>query len=228
MPVDGFPRGVRSTPVPNPVFGPLLEEFDDLAELKCTLRVIWRLHQKKGAPRYVTLKELLADRVLAAALTEKDQGIGPELRRALALAVKRGTLLTTRTEINGVREQIYLLNTEAARSAVVEGIDGEQDSLGPDTDEEAPRAAAERPNIFALYENNIGVLSPMIAEELKEAERNYPQAWIEEAIREAVTGNRRSWRTVASILDRWQREGKGDGAVLRSSQKTGYQDYFRR
>ena len=40
MPSSEFPPRVRYTPVPNPLFGPLLEQIDDLAELKCTLRVI--------------------------------------------------------------------------------------------------------------------------------------------------------------------------------------------
>ena len=38
MAFGGFPRRVQYTPVPSPVFGPLLEEIDDLGELKCTLR----------------------------------------------------------------------------------------------------------------------------------------------------------------------------------------------
>ena len=67
---EGFPRRVRFVPVPSPVFGPLLEQIDDLAELKCMLRVIWLLHEKKGYPRYVTLKELLADRTLVTALAD--------------------------------------------------------------------------------------------------------------------------------------------------------------
>ena len=67
---EGFPRRVRFVPVPSPVFGPLLEQIGDLAELKCMLRVIWLLHEKKGYPKYVTLKELLADRTLVTALKE--------------------------------------------------------------------------------------------------------------------------------------------------------------
>ncbi|HIA16266.1 MAG TPA: hypothetical protein EYN72_05705, partial [Dehalococcoidia bacterium] len=53
----GFPRKVRYVPVPAPLLESLLEEIDDLAELKCTLRVIAMLHVKKGHPRFVTLGE---------------------------------------------------------------------------------------------------------------------------------------------------------------------------
>jgi DnaD/phage-associated family protein len=68
-----------------------------------------------------------------------------------------------------------------------------------------------RADIFALYEQNIGLLTPMIAEELKEAEKTYPTAWIESAFKEAVSSNKRSWKYIARILERWLAEGKDDG-----------------
>ena len=85
----GFPRRVRFTPVPNPIFGLLLEQIDDLAELKCTLRVIWLLSQKKGYPRFLTLAEMEADRTLLVALATT----GVQVETALARAVDRGTLV---------------------------------------------------------------------------------------------------------------------------------------
>jgi DnaD/phage-associated family protein len=69
----------------------------------------------------------------------------------------------------------------------------------------------ERPNIFILYEQNIGLLQPIIAEELEEAERTYPQEWIEEAFRIAVERNVRNWKYVRRILERWATEGKDEG-----------------
>ena len=89
-------------------------------------------------------------------------------------------------------------------------------------------SAPEPLNIFSLYEDNIGVLSPLIVDELKEAEQAYPQGWIEDAFREAVTRNKRSWRYVAKILESWEREGRTDGGAGRHTEKTGYQEYFRR
>jgi DnaD/phage-associated family protein len=69
----------------------------------------------------------------------------------------------------------------------------------------------KKPNIFTLYEENIGLLSPMIAEELKQAEKLYPPSWIEEAFKEAVSLNKRSWRYICRILERWAAEGKESG-----------------
>jgi len=66
----------------------------------------------------------------------------------------------------------------------------------------------ERPNIFVLYEQNIGLLSPLIADHLKDAADKYPQEWIEAAFREAVQHNKRNWSYISAILRRWETEGR--------------------
>ena len=223
MAFSGFPRGVRSTPVPNPLFGELLEQIDDLAEMRCTLRIIWLLHQKKGSPRWVSNGELMADRALLRASSAGGKTAETEVLRGLELALRRGTILASRDAAPG--SERYTLNTEEGRRAVAEAVDD-----SPPVDNGAPpwEGPGERPNIYGLYEDNIGMLSPMIAEELREAEEQYPQPWIEDAIREAVRANRRSWRYVSAILERWEREGRRDGEPGRHPKKTGYQEYFRR
>ena len=60
----------------------------------------------------------------------------------------------------------------------------------------------------------------MIADELREAEELYPEDWIEDAFREAVGQNKRSWRYIARILERWEHEGRGHGQPGRHSKKT--------
>jgi DNA replication protein len=82
-------------------------------------------------------------------------------------------------------------------------------------------------NIFALYEQNIGIITPMIAEELKDAERLYPPEWIEEAFKEAVALNKRSWRYIARILERWASEGKDSGEYKRDAKKGGPDKYVK-
>ena len=221
MTFAGFPRRVRFVPVPSPVFGPLLEQIDDLAELKSTLRVIWLLHQKRGYPRFVTLKELRADRTLARALATDGAPDGARVERALARAVDRGTLLSGVVERDEGQERLYMLNTESDRHALA-GIMGGELSVGPMPKDAPWEGTTERPNIFALYEDNVGMLSPMIAEELREAEQLYPAPWIEDAFREAVSQNKRSWRYIARILERWEREGRGDGEPGRHPKKVGY------
>ncbi len=215
---SGFPRQVRYTPVPSPLFGPLLGQIDDLGELKCTLRFIWLLHQKRGFPRFVTLKELLADRTLVDALTADG------VRRALALAVSRGTLVAASRGGNGDAGRVYALNRDEDRTAlarIAEEIAGEGAAAGTPPWEGAP----ERSNVFALYEDNIGMLNPMIADELREGVELYPLDWLEDAFREAVGQNKRSWRYISRILERWEREGRsnrGNGEPGRHLKKAGY------
>ena len=110
----GFPRGMRYVPVPGPIFGSLLEQFDDLAELKCVLRVIWMLHRKKGA-RVVTLSEVLADRTLAAALSPDGAPSPDAVRAALARAVRRGVLATAADDAG---QRLFALNGEQDRAAL--------------------------------------------------------------------------------------------------------------
>ena len=90
-----------------------------------------------------------------------------------------------------------MLNSERDRAAMASVTEGRMRvGAGPDVD--PWDATVERPNIFAMYEDNIGMLSPMIADELRDAEQLYPAAWIEDAFREAVENNKRSWRYVVA------------------------------
>ncbi len=210
MPYSGFPRDVRFTPVPSQLLGPLLEEIDHLGELKCTLRLIWLLNQKKGFPRSISLAELLADEVLVKSLGNPSEGVQVEIRRSLERAVRRGTIASIEMERNGVKHALYTLNTEANRKWLSEMMvkEGLPPSMQP---LEAIETQPEQPNIYSLYENNIGLLSPMIADQLREAEETYPLSWIEDAFREAVSLNKRNWRYIARILENWRREVRTNG-----------------
>jgi DnaD/phage-associated family protein len=220
MAFTGFPGKVMHTPVPNPVFGPLLEQIDDLVELKLTLRLVWLFHQKRGYPRYVTLLETLKDQVLVRSTGASGDEAESIIRRALSAAVDRGTLVSAAIERNAKPISVYILNTEANVRAIREL--GEVTGGYLDVVDETSNDAETRPNIFALYEDNIGMLSPIIADELKLAEEAYPQEWIEDAFRRAVAQNKRSWRYIAAILERWEREGRSDGRPVGSSQRASY------
>jgi DnaD/phage-associated family protein len=129
------------------------------------------------------------------------------LEAGMALAVERATLLSLDIEHDGRQERMYLLNTPSGRRAVEQLQDGriELGRVLPPV-QEAP--LLERANIYQLYEENIGPLSPIVAQELHEAEELYPLEWIEEALNEAALQNKRSWRYAAAILQRWATEGR--------------------
>jgi DnaD/phage-associated family protein len=98
---SGFPAGTLSTPVPNPLLARMLEEIDDLGELKLTLRVIWALHRKKGSPRFVTAQELCSDRTVARMLAAGGAQLEQAVKDKLDAAVKRGTLLRVGESVLG-------------------------------------------------------------------------------------------------------------------------------
>jgi|TARA_B100000809_G_scaffold266847_1_gene332154 DnaD/phage-associated family protein len=214
----GFPRKVRYVPVPAPLLESLLEEIDDLAELKCTLRVIAMLHVKKGHPRFVTLGELQADRTLTRSLGQDGDSASQSIEQGMAKAVRRGTIAVASVEESGARQQLFTLNTEVNRTTLEKIAEGAT-QVSPLPVSEPWVEPEDTPNIFALYEQNVGMLSPMIADELREAEELYPVEWISEAIREAVGLNKRSWRYISRILERWEHEGRGHGKPGRYSKK---------
>jgi DnaD/phage-associated family protein len=208
----GFRAGKQPyTPVPNLFFSELLPEVDHLGELKVTLHIFWLLTRKKGERRYVSDRELAADQRLLSGLASP--GMSPEdaLRDALERAVARRILLKVKVG----EQDWYFVNSEKGRQAVDDLMAGR---WTPEEPEEPVRLQFHRPNIFVLYEQNVGPLTPLLAEELMEAEDTYPANWIEDAFREAVELNKRSWRYIQRILERWAAEGKTDETSRRSDE----------
>ena len=207
-PFEGFPAGRTTfTPIPDLFYSQLLPQIDDLIELKITLHIFWLLHKKKGYPRSVSLPELSSDGVLLSGLQTPGASQTDVLRQGLHGAVQRGTLIDLISQTEDEEIEWYFLNTSQGRKAVQQIRRGHL-SL-PDVGRLVePRVAVARPNIFELYEQNIGLLQPIIAEQLQEAEDAYPADWIEEAFTIAAEQNVRNWRYISAILDRWLAEGK--------------------
>jgi DnaD/phage-associated family protein len=202
---------MRFTAIPNLFLNQLMPQINDIAELKTTLHVMALVYGKKGYPRFVTFSELAGDASLMSSL--KETGPAEEvLSRALGMATKRGAILHLTMDLNGKPEDIYFLNTESDRQAIAKAQSGELKLPGLKAGWKQPLATEKLPNIFTLYEDNIGMLTPMIADELKAAEKLYPITWISDAVKEAVAQNKRSWRYIARILERWSAEGRSHGA----------------
>jgi len=213
----GFPSGrVEFTPIPNVFFSGLLADITDMAELKTTLCVMAALYRKKGYPRFVSFGELLEN----AGLMQSLQGSEETLRDALKMAIERGTLLSLAVATDGTAGDIYFLNDEAGRQTVAKIESGELKLPGLKATARVPVPTEELPDIFTLYEQNVGMLTPMIADELRDAEKLYPPDWIRDAIKEAVLHNKRNIKYITKILENWSVEGRSDGTYQRDSKKT--------
>jgi DNA replication protein len=101
----------------------------------------------------------------------------------------------------------YFINTVKGRQTLALIRQGKLTELQQAIPEEA-RLRVKRPNIFVLYEQNINLMTPLIAEQLRDLEKSYPPDWIEEAFEIAVSRNKRHLKYIQSILKRWETEGK--------------------
>ena len=213
----GFPTRMEFTPLPNFFINTILPQITDMSELKVTLHVLAILYRKRSSPRFVTCRELLGNASVMSGLKGTTESPEETLRHALEMAIRRGTIIHIALDRDGVSEDVYFLNTESNRQIVAKIQSGELKLSGLKPEGQVYVEAEEQPDIFTLYEQNIGMLTPMIAEELREAERLYPEAWLRDAIKEAVSLNKRNIRYITRILERWSAEGKSDGTYRRYS-----------
>jgi DnaD/phage-associated family protein len=200
----GFPPSAEGTIIPNLFFSRVLPEMDSTAELVVSGYFFFAQGLAHGRrPRFVTQRELAADATLVRSLAKLCGGDGQEaLRSGLESAVRRGTLARARVKGGEPGEWAYVVNTPANRRALEEA-----GGVGAGIEPLPPAEVRPGPDIFSLYEENIGPITPLAAEQLAEAEAGYPAEWIREAFREAVSLNKRNWRYISSILRRWQSEG---------------------
>lgn len=200
-PFKGFTDSETFTQLPDTFFHQLLNQIEDAAELKVTLYFLWRVEHMDGSFR--ALQE--------ADFDARQLGLPvDEIRSGLEKAVKRGTVL----RVESAQEVYFLLNSPRGRAALQASQSGKWTPHGAGTD-----VPFERPNIFRLYEENIGPLTPLIADALKDAEETYSAEWVAETIDLAVRNNKRSWRYCEAILKRWKEEGRAEKQDRRDAEK---------
>lgn len=200
-----------AVPIPRAFFVDVLPGIADATELHATLAVFRLAAEAGGVDAPVGHDALLRDRPLRTTLRVAGSPREPDARIAagLDLAVGRGTLLAFAAEQGRQRHVWYYVNTPANQGLVAAMSRG---AVAPPPaiwhGAEPPAVTPERPNVFRLYEQNIGLLTPLLADHLVDALETYPADWIEDAIAEAVAYNKRSWRYVQRILEKWASEGR--------------------
>jgi DnaD/phage-associated family protein len=197
---SGFTSGIEV--VPSQFFEELLPDIENLAELKVTAFAFHLLNQFEGDKRFLLREDYSEQEVFMKGLSEDPVLAEQLLDEGLSAAEERGTFL--RADYND--KALYFLNSPKGRNALESLHDGTW----------VPNAFLHlsvqtelfRPTIFKLYEENIGPLTPMIADVLRDSEKDYPYEWIRDAVEEAVMNNARSWRYVESILKNWKENGQ--------------------
>ena len=162
-----------------------------MPELKVTLYFLWRIEHMEGPFRALESSDF----------DTKDLGLSTDdVHLAIRKAVERGTILESQHETN----IFYFLNSPRGRAAAEAFANGQWNGLT-----KVVTMPFERPNVFKLYEENIGMLTPLIADALEDGEETYSAEWVAEAIELAVKNNKRNWRYCEAILKRWKEEGHG-------------------
>jgi DnaD/phage-associated family protein len=203
---SGFPEGkLRTVPVPELFFTELLPAVDHLGELKVTLYAFWRLSVMEGQYRFLRREDFARDEMFMHGLAASPRQAQEILDDALERAEARGTLLYAFIEDADARHDLYFVNSPKGREALEKLENGEwrPDDLGG-----AVTLSHVRSNVFVLYEQNIGPLTPLIADELRDAMAHFPAQWIEDAIRVAVRNNIRKLKYIQAVLDRMKSEGR--------------------
>lgn len=196
----GFSESETFSRLPDGFFHDLLREIGDVEELKVTLYALWRLEHIVGPFRALCETDFEGE----------DLGLNPaQIHSGLQKAAGRGSLLKAE---HGA-DIFYFLNTPRGRAAAQAFAQGKwRDSAGISS------APLERPNTFRLYEENIGPLTPLIADAIKDAEQMFSEVWVADAIEVAVKNNKRNWKYCEAVLKRWKEEGRGKKQARRDDQ----------
>lgn len=198
----GFTGGMEK--IPSQFFEEVLPVITTVQELKVTLFAFHLFNQFEGDQRYLLRTDYADLPEFMGGLSSDPMQADHLLDDGLEKAVQRGTLL----RVQYADIFLFFLNSPRGRTAVERLQDGKWQ---PDAFlHMSGTVSLFRPNIYQLYEENIGVLSSIIAEKLRDAEQVYTESWVRDAIEVAAVNNARSWRYIETVLKAWKENGRNE------------------
>jgi hypothetical protein len=199
------------TQVPNDFFT-LINDMDD-AELRVSLVMIRETFGFHREEFKMGLNKL-AD---ASGLSRNGAKAGAEA------AAERGTFRRTNPDAQGSAEWELIVDQSAdagwsasdhvgSQSVTPPWSASDQQSTVKESIKEIKKASttAHTTNNYRTYEQNIGPLTPLIADAIKDAEETYTAAWVSRAIAEAAASNARSIKYIFGILAGYKQRGSPD------------------
>lgn len=175
----------------------VLKKIENIETIKFLIFTLYRFQAENLKIQFFTKSQIESSNSLSEILADIKK-----LDIILKELVELGVFISIETNYKNKKEQLYFLNNARNRAAIRAIETG--DWLPKSNVEEI--TFVDRPNIYQLYEDNIGALTPIIAELLDEAEKEYSYQWIEEAFKLAVKKDARNWAYVEAILKRWKKD----------------------
>jgi len=200
--------------IPDNFFQHAMLEIKDANLLKLILYMLWKAFTVGNYQICFSVANLMIDKTFINSLNLENKPPEVFLEDLLEDAVKAKILLEWKNNTNA--ENRFFINCDAGKAA-----HGNKDNTTRSSEITLDQIT---PNIYKIYAENIGPLTPLIADALREAESSYTTEWIKEAIQIAVENNVRRWRYIESILNRWQKEGRN--GTNRRHDKTDYRSYL--
>lgn len=210
---SGF-QSPNYTQVPNDFF-PLIPEMDE-AELRVTLVMIRETFGYHRSDFRMGINKLAA----ASGLSRNGTKAGAEA------AENRGTFCRVNPDGIGSAEWELVVNHPLVSTVSTSDETSHSDQGGGQSmtrvwsasdqqsgikesnkEKEKNTTTTPTPNNFILYESNIGPLTPMISEAIKDAEQTYSPEWLERAILEAAKSNVRKMKYIEAILQGYAQRG---------------------
>lgn len=120
------------------------------------------------------------------------------------------SLFLRNRKIDLSKSQIRLFEIEETLTSLTPTLDKNKKGKIPENENGDETILSDAGEIYQVYENEIGVITPFVADEVGYALDEFPHNWIIEAIKISAKYNKRSWRYVEAVLDNWKKEGRGD------------------
>jgi len=204
--MTGF-QSPNYTQVPNDLFDEIMRDMEG-AELKVILAIVrltvgyHREEVKCSIPKLAAITGLSRNGTKAAAKAAQERGLIERLNPNAQGSAEWGLILT-----RSVSDPSGGQSVPPPRS-----VSDPQVRLKESTkDNKINTTTDAAKNVYQLYEENIGALTPLIADKLRDAESIYPPSWFADAISISVDANVRRWDYIEAILNRWRVRGKDDG-----------------
>lgn len=213
----GFTGG-KSTlvKIPSVFFSDLLPQLTNIDDIRVALFVFFRFENMETPYCFVCIRDFEANGQFLRSFDQDPILALNKANRSLQNLVNVGMLVSASMSEDNQNEILFFLNSpkgKAARAALQEG------KWSPGETLLTLPSLNQQDNVFLLYEQNIGPITPIISDALKDAEDTYPSPWIHAAFKLAVERNKRNWRYIHSILRRWKEVGFDERKNKRDSQE---------